>query len=104
MEAARKRAAEMEGARKRAEEDAARKRAEEDAARKRAEEDAARKQAAEDAARKRAAEEEAAAARVSLTRTHVSWAFLGTDCASLLLSSFLVEVTTCSLLLSRVMC
>ncbi len=86
-EEARKRAAEMEGARKRAEEDAARKRAEEDAARKRAEEDAARKRAAEDAA----------AARVSLTRTHVSWDNLGTDCASLLLSPFLVDATSRSL-------
>ena len=100
VEAARKRMIEMEdAARKKAaavEEEARKRAAEMEGARKRAEEDAARKRAEEDAARKRAAEGEAAA-RVSLTRTHVSWDNLGTDCASLLLSPFLVDATSRSL-------
>ena len=81
-EAARKRVTEMEDAAHKkaaAVEEDTRKRAEEmEGARKRAAEDAARKRAEEDTARKRAAEEEAAAARVSLARTHVSWVIHGT--------------------------
>ena len=91
VEAARKRMIEME--------DAARKKAaavEEEARKRAAEMEGVRKRAEEDAARKRAAED-AAAARVSLTRTHVSWDNLGTDCASLLLSPFLVDATSRSL-------